>query len=295
MLKQPKGHTFVIAEIGVNHNASMDIAKKLIDAAAKAGADAVKFQKRTPHMSLPPEKWDVIRDTPFGPMKSIDYRQKMEFSSSQYQELMAYSKAAGVICFASPWDVNASNTLFCLGMPLIKIASAAVTNLPLIENIARMNLPVIMSTGMSSFAMIEKAVGILENYRVPQIGLLVCTSTYPAPVESLNLNRIAEMHRCFPEHEIGYSGHEVGLWTTLCAVAMGATIVERHITLDRTMKGSDHAASVEPKGFEMLVREIRQLEKARGNSHIRIQDCELPDIERLRGQAYPLTGSTRHE
>lgn len=295
MLSQPRGHTFIIGEIGVNHNASMDIAKQLIDVAAEAGADAVKFQKRTPHMSLPPEKWDVIRDTPFGPMKSLDYRQKMEFSSEQYQELMAHAKRKGVICFASPWDVNASNTLFCLGMPLIKIASATVTNLPLIENIARMRLPVIMSTGMCSLEMIEKAVGILDMFRVPDIGLLVCTSTYPAPVESLNLNRIKAMRQAFPHCAIGYSGHEVGLWTTLCAVAMGAEIIERHITLDRAMKGSDHAASVEPKGFEMLVREIRQFEKARGSNKIGIQDCELPDIERLRGQAYPLTGSTRHE
>lgn len=295
MLNLPKGRIMVIAEIGVNHNASMEIAKKLIDEAAYAGCDAVKFQKRTPLMSLPPEKWDVIRDTPFGPMKSIEYREKMEFSSKQYMELMDYSKEKGVICFASPWDKNASDTLYHLGMPVFKIASATVTNIELITNVAKMKRPVIMSTGMCTLDMIEKAVGILQMHGVPEIGLLVCTSTYPAPVESLNLNRIHAMKASFPQCVIGYSGHEVGLWTSLCAAAMGADIIERHITLDRAMKGSDHAASVEPKGFQLLVREIRQLEKARGSRAIGIQECELPDIERLRGMQYKLNGATRHE
>ena len=291
----PKDSTFIIGEIGVNHNGSITIAKKLIDGAAEAGANAVKFQKRTPHSSLPPEKWDVIRDTPFGPMKSLEYRQRMEFSWSQYEELMDYAWERGLYCFASPWDKGAADGLYSIGCPIFKVPSAAVTNLELIEHVAKMKRPVIISVGMSDAAMVQKAVGILQSHGVPELGILACTSTYPAPVESLNLKRIHTLKEWFPECTIGYSGHEVGLWTSLCAVVMGAKIIERHITLDRAMKGSDHAASVELKGFALLCREIRQFERARGNGVVQIQACELPDIERLRGSQYKPTAATRTE
>jgi len=291
----PKDSTFIIGEIGVNHNASMDIAKELIIGAAEAGANAVKFQKRTPHMSLPPEKWDVIRDTPFGPMKSIEYRQKMEFSWSQFEELMSFAWERGLYCFASPWDIQAANGLASIGNPIYKVASATLTNIPLLEAIAAIKAPVIVSTGMSDLDMVRKAIGIFQSHGVPELGILACTSTYPAPVESLNLRRIYTLKNMYPECVIGYSGHEVGLWTTLCAVAMGARIVERHITLDRAMKGSDHAASVELRGFELLCREIRQFEAARGDGALKIQECEYADIARLRGSPFPLTGATRHQ
>jgi len=294
MFSSPE-HTFIIGEIGVNHNGSMEIAKQLIDGAAEAGADAVKFQKRTPHMSLPPEKWDVIRDTPFGPMKSIEYRQKMEFSWGQYMELTDYAWEKGLLCFASPWDIQAASGLKTVGCPILKVASATLTNNALIEHIAKLGLPTIVSTGMSDGPLVDKVIGTLESHGVPEIGLLACTSTYPAPVESLNLRRITTLRMAYPGCVIGYSGHEVGLWTTLCAVAMGARIIERHITLDRAMKGSDHAASVEPKGFALLCREIRQLERARGDGQIKVQECEYADILRLRGSVYKPTGATRHQ
>jgi len=275
-------HTFVIAEIGINHNGDMDIAKRLIDAAKDAGCDAVKFQKRTPAESLPPHLWDVERDTPWGfRMTYLAYREKIEFSSKQYAELFEYAETADITMFASPWDVNAARTLHMMGMPLFKIASASVTNLDLVSEIARFRKPVIMSTGMCSKKDIWCAMNILYP-RAPLVGLLVCTSTYPAKPEDLNLNRIYTLREEFLDCMVGYSGHEPGLWTTLCAVAMGATIVERHITLDRAMLGSDQAASVEPAGFKLLVREIRNLEKARGSGEIRVLDCEQSSIKRLR-------------
>lgn len=276
-------HTFIIAEIGINHNGSIELAKKLIDVAVEAGCDAVKFQKRTPAMSLPPELWDVERDTPWGErMTYLKYRERIELSSRDYLSIKSYCAEKGIIWFASPWDCNASMTLFFMGVPLFKIASASVTNLELVEKIASYERPVIMSTGMCELPDIQRATNILQK-KVPQLGLLVTTSTYPAKVEDLNLNRIKALRDTYPECIIGYSGHEVGLWTTLCAVAMGARIVERHITLDRSMPGTDQSASVEPQGLKKLVQEIRTFEKARGSDVLRVLDCEQASIKRLRG------------
>ena len=277
--------TFIIAEIGINHNGSLEIAKQLIDVALLAGCDAVKFQKRTPAMSLPPHLWDVERDTPWGKrMTYLKYRQKIELSSESYLEIDRYCKEKGIIWFASPWDCNASDTLYHMGVPLFKIPSAAVTNLELIRHVALMHRPVIMSTGMSSLKEIREAYSVLkEGLYSDQIALLACTSTYPAKVEDLHLERIRTLQREFPGSAIGYSGHEVGLFTTLCAVAMGAKIIERHITLDRSMPGTDQSASVEPQGLIKLVKEIRNFEKARGWGEIRVLDCEQDSIKRLRG------------
>jgi len=280
----PSDKTFIIAEIGINHNGSLDMAKQLIDVAAEAGCDAVKFQKRTPHMSLPPQLWNQERDTPWGVrMTYLEYRQKIELGPRDYQEIVRYCGEKGILFSASPWDLNAADTVFCLGAPFIKVASASVTNLPLLNRIAEMGRPVVMSTGMSSLQEVRQAVYALRCGNVPQIALLACTSTYPCKPEDLHLERIHTLKEEFPDFLIGYSGHEPGLWTTLCAVAMGAKLVERHITLDRTMKGSDHAASIEPKGLQMLVREIRNFEKARGSGEIGVRACEEKDIKRLRG------------
>lgn len=278
----PSDKTFVIAEIGINHNGSLETAKKLIDVAVEAGCDAVKFQKRTPHMHVKPEMWNVLRDTPWGvQMSHIEYRQRIELGPRDYQEIVAYCAKKNILFSASPWDMNAADTIYCLGAPFFKIASATLTKHDLLRHIARMNRPVVLSTGMSDFDQVQSAVKILS--RVPQLGILACTSKYPAPVEDLNLRRIETLQKLYPDAIIGYSGHETGLWTTLCAVAMGARIIERHITLDRAMKGSDHAASVEPGGLKLLVREIRQCEKARGSGELRVLDCEQADIKRLRG------------
>ena len=294
MFQFPKDHVFVIAEIGINHNGSIDIAKKLIDAAADAGCDAVKFQKRTPLMVVPPEQWNVERDTPWGRMTTIAYREKIELGHSAYVELMDYAMKRGLYMSASPWDIHSANALYGYGMPFLKVASAAVTNLGLLAHIAKHDTPVVMSTGMSTIAEIQEAVHTLMfPGKIKQLALLVCTSKYPAPVEDLNLSRIYTLKEEFPDCIVGYSGHEVGLWTSLCAAVMGAQIIERHITLDRAMKGSDHAASLEPHGMQLLVREIRQWEKAKGTPDIRVMESELSEIKRLRGNVFKPTGATR--
>ena len=280
----PTERTFIIAEIGINHNGSLDIAKQLIDVAVDAGCDAVKFQKRTPHLSLPPHKWNDVRDTPWGErMTYLEYRQKIELGPLEYQVISAYCMANDIVFSASPWDCNAADTVYMLGAPFIKIASASVTDLNLVRHISKMHLPVVMSTGMSSLQEVRNAVYELRYSSVPQIALLVCTSDYPAKIADLNLNRIQTLQDEFRDCVIGYSGHEPGLWTTLCAVAMGARIVERHITLDRTLPGSDQAASIEPAGLKKLVKEIRNLDQARGSGEIRVLDCEQSQIKRLRG------------
>lgn len=287
----PLDRTFVIAEIGINHNGSLEMAKQLIDVAAAAGCDAAKFQIKTPHMSLPPELWNQERDTPWGErMTYLEYRQRMELSPRDYLEIVDYCRQKKIIFSASPWDRNAADKLSAFDAPFVKIASASVTNLPLIEHIANMGKPVVMSTGMSTLQEIRDAVFVLRRAKVPTIGLLVCTSTYPCKPADLHLSRIHSLGREFDDCVIGYSGHEPGLWTTLCAVAMGARIIERHITLDRTMKGTDHAASIEPSGLFLLMREIRNFEKARGNGSIGPQECEKADIKRLRVHN-PLTGA----
>jgi N-acetylneuraminate synthase len=276
--------TFIIAEAGINHNGSLELARKLVDVAVNAGCDAVKFQKRTPHMSLPPALWDVERDTPWGErMTYLAYRQKIELSPGNWVSLLDYCGNKNIICFASPWDANAAMQIG-LACPLIKIASASVTNLELVEQIAGFGKPVIMSTGMCEWKDVTAAAyTLLAKLPAEQIGLLVTTSTYPAKPEDLNLARINALKDAFPECVIGYSGHETGLWTTLCAVAMGARIIERHITLDRSMPGTDQAASVEPVGLNKLVKEIRNFETALGSEAIRVLDCEQASIKRLRG------------
>jgi len=287
-------HTFIIAEAGINHNGSLEMALQLIDAAAEAGADAVKFQKRTPHMSLPPELWNQERETPWGVrMTYLEYRQKIELGPRDYLAIVEHCRKRNILFSASPWDCNAANTLYGLEVPFVKIASASVTNLELVAHVSRMQRPVVMSTGMCTLDEIKAAVKVMTLAGVPQIGLLVCTSTYPAKVEDLNLSRIYTLQEEFSGLRIGYSGHEVGLYTTLCAVAMGARIVERHITLDRALPGSDQAASIEPAGFKRLVRDIRNFEKAFGDASIRVLDCEKPSIQRLRGSTNATTGSTQ--
>lgn len=294
MFRFPEDRTFVIAEAGINHNGSVHLALELVDAAVEAGADCVKFQTRTPHASLPPHLWNVERDTPWGErMTYLEYRQRIELEPRDYQVIVAHCQSRGIIFSSSPWDMNAADKVFVLGAPFIKIASASVTNRELIERIATFHRPIVMSTGMCTLQDIRAAIFALRKGGVPQIALLVCTSTYPAKPEDLNLERIKTLRDEFPGAVIGYSGHETGLWTTLCAVAMGARVVERHVTLDRTMPGTDQAASVEPQGLKLLIREIRNYEKARGSGEIRVLDCEQASIDRLRGPQNPHTGASQ--
>ena len=270
---------FVIAEIGINHNGSLEAAKKLIEGAALAGCDAVKFQKRTPELCVPKDQRDIERDTPWGRMKYIDYRYKVEFGREEYQEIDRFSKEHGILWFASCWDEESVDFMEQFDPPCYKGASASLTDLGLLKKTAETGRPLVISTGMSSMEEVEKAVAELgkENLLIAHTN-----STYPCPVEELNLRMISTYKALYPGVPIGYSGHEVGLATTWAAVALGATFVERHVTLDRAMWGSDQAASVELSGMARLVSNIRDIEKALGDGVKRVYAGEAAARKKLR-------------
>tara|TARA_A100001011_G_C14321075_1_gene850661 strand:+ start:9088 stop:9918 length:831 start_codon:yes stop_codon:yes gene_type:complete len=273
--------TYIIAEIGINHNGSLEIAKKLIDIAAVAGCNAVKFQKRNPDVCVPDHQKDIPRDTPWGTMSYIDYKHRMEFGKEEYDEIDEYCKSKDIEWSASPWDMDSLDFLLQYDIPFLKIPSAMITNEELMRESARSGKEVIFSTGMSTLEETDQAVEWMREEEA-DFSLLHCNSTYPAPLEDLNLRCIEtlrERYNC----EVGYSGHEFRLGTTVASVYLGATIIERHITLDRTMWGSDHLASVEPQGLIKLVKGIRELEIALGDGHKRVTDGELPVRKKLRG------------
>ena len=274
---------FIVAEIGINHNGDLNIAKKLIDAATLAGCDAVKFQKRSPELCVPPEQRKVMRETPWGMMTYMEYRERVELGYKEYSEIDAYCRTKGIFWFASPWDVPSVDFLEQFNPVCHKIASAAVTDFELLERVAKTERPVILSTGMSTLEQIRAAVAIFDPKRLI---LTQATSTYPCKPEELNLKAIPALREEFGV-PVGYSGHEVGLQTTCAAVVLGACLVERHITLDRAMWGSDHAASVEPSGFMRLVRDIRVIEAALGDGKKRVYDSELPGMKKLRRPSAP--------
>jgi N-acetylneuraminate synthase len=280
--------TYIIGEIGINHNGDLDIAKKLIDIAAVAGCNAVKFQKRNPDVCVPEHQKNVMRDTPWGEMTYLDYKYKVEFESAEYDEIDRYCKEKGIEWSASPWDMDSLEFLNGYDIPFIKLPSAMLTNDELLIGCVATGKQVIFSTGMSTVEEIDHAVDILRTAKVKynnpyKIGLLHCNSTYPAPIEELNLSGLQTLVDMYPDFEIGYSGHEFRLGTTVAAVYLGASIIERHITLDRTMWGSDHMASVEPQGLIKLVKGIRELELAYGDGVIKVTDSEVPVRKKLRG------------
>ena len=270
--------TYVIGEIGINHNGDLGVAKKLIDVAALAGAQAVKFQKRTPHISTPEDMKATRRETPWGEMSYLDYRYRVEFERQQYTEIAAYAAAQGVDWFASPWDIPSVEFLESMGVSTHKVASASVTDLDLLRELASTGKPIILSTGMSTMEQIDRAVEVLDTNNLV---ILHATSTYPLPPEEANLNMIPVLAARY-RVPVGYSGHERGLQISIAAVALGAVAVERHITLDRTMWGSDQAASLEPNGFMSLTRDIRVIEKAMGDGIKRVMPGELKPMQRLR-------------
>jgi N-acetylneuraminate synthase len=269
---------YIIAEIGGNHNGSLATAFELIKAAKSAGCDAVKFQCRTPDLAVPPEQRDVPKETPWGTMPYIEYRKRMEFGHDEYSEIDTFCKGEDIQWFASVWDVQAVKFMAQYTMPYVKIPSAKLTDHRLLRLASLDGPPTVLSTGMSTIEEITTAVRILWD---PVI--LHCTSTYPCPLDELNLRCIPTLQAAFPEHRIGYSGHERGLAPTLAAVALGATMVERHITLDRTMWGTDQAASVEPRGFQRLVKDIRGIEAAMGDGVKKVESGEMEPMKRLRG------------
>lgn len=269
---------YVIAEIGLNHNGDVGIAKKLIDAAALAGCDAVKFQKRTPELCVPLEQRNIMRETPWGLMTYMDYRYRVEFGFEQYAEIDRYCKDKGLDWFASCWDEPSVDFIEQFNPICYKMASASLTDLALLRHTTATGRPIIVSSGMSTMEEIRQTVAMID----PEKLLLAhATSTYPCPPEELNLNMILTLKKEFT-CPIGYSGHEVGLQTTCAAVVLGATFIERHITLDRAMWGSDQAASVEPGGFVRLVRDIQVIKKALGDGIKKVYESELPIRKKLR-------------
>lgn len=270
---------FIIAEIGINHNGSLDIAKKMIDGAVHAGCDAVKFQKRTPEICVPKDQWNIERETPWGRMTYLEYRYKVEFTKEDYAEIDRYCKAKGILWFASCWDEPSVDFMEQFNPPCYKAASASLTDIELLKKKKATGRPLIISTGMSTMEEIETAV---EAVGTDNLLIAHATSTYPCPPEELNLRMIQTLKAKYPMCPIGYSGHETGLATTWAAVALGATFVERHITLDRAMWGTDQAASVEIGGLERLVRNIRDIEKALGDGIKRVYESELGPRKKLR-------------
>lgn len=271
--------TYVIGEIGINHNGSLEIAKRLIDAAVRAGCDAVKFQKRTPELCVPYDQWHIERDTPWGRMTYIDYRRRVEFGEQEYGEIDRYCREHGIDWFASPWDENAVEFLMDFNPICFKLASASLTDHALLACIKDTGVPMMISTGMSTMEEIEMATEVIgtENLLIAH-----STSTYPCPPQELNLLMIRTLKERYPAVPIGYSGHETGLATTLAAVALGAAFIERHITIDRAMWGSDQAASVEPGGLERLVKDIRDIDIALGDGVKRVYESEEGPRKKLR-------------
>jgi N-acetylneuraminate synthase len=270
--------TYVVAEIGINHNGSLEIAKSLIEVAAKNGVDAVKFQKRTPELCVPPDQQKHMRETPWGYITYLDYRYKVEFGANEYREIDRHCKQLSIPWFASVWDEPSVDFLQQFDPIGIKIPSASLTDKDLLLHARATGKPVILSTGMSTMHQIKEAVSLLGE---DNLVITHATSTYPCDPAELNLRMIRTLYETF-SCPIGYSGHEVGLIPTVVAVSMGACMVERHITLDRAMWGSDQAASVEPGGLESLVKYIRVTEQSLGDGVKRVYESELPSLKRLR-------------
>jgi N-acetylneuraminate synthase len=273
------GHpAYIIAEIGINHNGDLNFAKQMIDAAVHAGVDAVKFQKRTPEVSTPPEQQKQMRETPWGYITYLEYRYKVEFGEAEYREIDRYCKNKGITWLASVWDEQSVDFLSKFDTPAYKVPSASLTDHNLLRHVRKAGKPMVISTGMSTIDQIKTAVDVIGT---DNLVIMHCTSTYPCDPEELNLRMIPALREMFP-CPIGYSGHEVGLVPSAVAVALGACMVERHITLDRAMWGSDQAASVEPSGFERLVKYIRVSEASLGDGVKRVYDSELSSLKKLR-------------
>lgn len=268
---------FIVAEIGINHNGDINIAKKLIDVAAESGCDAVKFQKRTIELVYTPEELAKPRENPFGPTNG-DLKRGLEFGEKEYAEIDRYCKEKGIIWFASPWDVKSVDFLERFDVPCYKVASALLTDDELLKKVKATGKPVILSTGMSTEEQVRHAVELLGE---DNLVLLHCTSTYPCLDEELNLKVIHWLRDNF-NCPIGYSGHEVGVYSSLAAALLGAQMVERHITLDRAMFGSDQAASLEPQGLHRLVRGVRAIPTWLGDGIKKVFKSELPILEKLR-------------
>lgn len=273
-------NTFIIAEIGINHNGDIKIAKRLIDTAVVAGCDAVKFQKRTVDKVYTKEYLDGLRQSPWGDTQRAQ-KEGLEFDKKEYDEIDKYCREKGIVWYASAWDVDSQKFLRQYDCKYNKVASAMLTNEELLEEIAREGKYTFIATGMSIFPEIDHAVEIFEKHNCPY-ELMHCNSTYPMKPEDANLKLIGvlgDIYKC----KVGYSGHEAGTLVSTCAVAAGATSIERHITLDRTMYGSDQKASIEPYELCKLVKDIRDTEKIMGTGEKALTEAEEEVKRKLRG------------
>lgn len=268
---------YVVGEIGINHNGDLNIARRLVDVAAVAGANAVKFQKRTVDVVYTAEELARVRENPFGATNG-DLKRGLEFGLDQYGTLDRYCQEKSIAWFASCWDEASVDFIEQFAPPAYKIASASLTDDNLLRHHRRTNRPIILSTGMSTLAQVDHAVEVLGT---KDLILLHTTSAYPAKTNDLNLKMIATLRERF-QVPVGYSGHEVGLASSFAAVALGACMIERHITLDRAMWGTDQAASVEPQGLMKLIRDIRVIEESLGDGVKKVTAEEVPIMKKLR-------------
>jgi N-acetylneuraminate synthase len=271
----------MIAEVGINHNGSLKIAKKLIDASFSCSWNCVKFQKRNPDICVPRRQKNILKDTPWGRMRYIDYKKKIEFSKEEYDYIDAYCRAKPIDWTMSVWDMDSLEFARQYNLPFIKIPSAQITNLGLLKAASLTGIPVVVSTGMSVLSDIDRAVGVLKKH-ASQFVLMHCNSSYPAKVEELNLKMISELkkkYKCI----VGYSGHEYGLDSTTIAVALGAKVIERHITLDHSMWGTDHSSSVEIQGMDKLYKQVRFVSQLLGDGKKRFYQSEKQVMLKLKG------------
>ena len=272
---------YLIAEIGINHNGEINIAKKLIDATNACGWHCAKFQKRNPDVCVPDHQKGIERDTPWGRMTYLDYKYRVEFERNEYDIINEYCLDKHLPWTVSVWDLDSLRFIKNYKVPFIKIPSAHITNLILLKEAAKSGIPIILSTGMSTWEIIDTAVEILAKEN-SEFAVLQCNSTYPAPDKELNLNVIPimkERYGCI----VGYSGHEYGLEPSVLAVAMGAQIIERHITLDHNMWGTDHKSSLEVHAMDMLMKRIKNVKLILGDAEKIITESEKPILKKLRG------------
>jgi N-acetylneuraminate synthase len=270
---------YLIAEIGINHNGDLDLAKQLIDIAAKSKFNAVKFQKRDPDSCVPEDQREIKRKTPWGEMSYIDYKHKIEFGKDEYQEIDRYCKELNIDWFVSCWDIKSVDFMEAFNPICYKIASSSITDKKLLLKHKETKRPIILSTGMSTLEEIQEAVSTLGQEKLI---LLHSTSAYPCPYEEVNLKMIDTLKEIFPDTPIGYSGHELGIEVSFAAVAKGACVLERHVTLDQSMWGSDHKASLEPDTMNELVNGVRIVENALGDGIKKVYDSEMNALKRLR-------------
>lgn len=270
---------FFVGEIGINHNGSIENAKKLIDMANLCEIDAIKFQKRTPEICVPEHKKNEIRETPWGDITYLEYKKKIEFGEEEYKQIDEYCKTKNMIWYASPWDLPSVDFLEQFNVPCYKIASAKLTDRELLEKVSKLNKPIFLALGMSTEEEIDKAIKVLKNN---DLVLMHCNSSYPAPDNELNLNFITTLKKKYPDHIVGYSGHELGISASLIAAELGAKVIERHITLDRAMWGTDQAASIEYSGLRRLIRDLKKLEVWKGDGVKKVTKAEERIRDKLR-------------